>query len=86
MECKEIGLDFSSSGGGEKNDFSAAPPIVMDVLDADEGYVSNSADFLGRCTIFLNDAKDLVVASDEIPTPTWYDIKFGTDESSPACG
>ena len=83
MECKEIGLDFV---GGGSNDFSAAPPVIMDVLDADEGYISNSADFLGRCTIYLTDIENLVVGTDKIAEPEWYDIKFGTDANSPACG
>ena len=81
MSCKEVGLDFM-----DFQNFSDAPPIVMDIMDADEGYVSNSADFLGRCKIFLKDIPDLVVGKDDIVTPTWYDIKYGTDESSPACG
>lgn len=58
----------------------------MDVLDADEGYISNSADFLGRCTIFLDDVENLVVGNNNISEPIWYDIKFGTDANSPACG
>ena len=83
MECLEVGLDFMSKG---PNDYSAAPPIVLDVLDADEGFISNSADFLGRCTIFLNELSDLVVGEDDISVPKWYPIKFGTDANSPACG
>jgi len=84
MECLEVGIDFARSGGS--NDYSAAPPIIMDVLDADEGYISNSADFLGRCTIKLEDIEDLAVGSNKINTPIWYDIKFGTDANSPSCG
>ena len=41
----------------------------MDVLDADEGFISTSADFLGRCTIYLNDLPDLPVDDDEICVP-----------------
>ena len=48
MECKEIGLDFNDS-----ENYTDAPPVVFDIMDADEGFVSNSADFLGRCTIYL---------------------------------
>lgn len=83
MECLEVGLDFV-----DYQKYSDAPPIVMDVLDADEGYISDSADFLGRCKIFLNEMppEDLVFGSDHIVTPKWYDIKFGTDDNSPACG
>ena len=57
-------------------------------MDADEGFISNSADFLGRCTIYLKDLKETFVVNDDdnIPVPKWHDIKFGTDEKSPACG
>ena len=48
MECHEVGLDFM-----DRENFTDAPPVVFDVMDADEGYISNSADFLGRCTIYL---------------------------------
>ena len=83
MSCLEVGLDFV-----DYQKYTDAPPIVMDVLDADEGYISDSADFLGRCKIFLNEMppEDLVFGSDNIVTPKWYDIKFGTDDNSPACG
>ena len=57
----------------------------MDVLDADEGFISTTADFLGRCTIYLKDV-NLSDDLDSIPEPEWYDIKFGTDPASPACG
>lgn len=89
MECLEVGLDFMSKthiNGSVPTDYSSAPPIVLDVLDADEGYISNSSDFLGRCKIFLADIPDLVVGEDTIVTPSWYDIKYGTDLNSPACG
>ena len=81
MEAKEIGLDFL-----DHQNYTDAPPIVLDVMDADEGFISSSADFLGRCKIFLTDIEDLSNGVDAIPTPKWYDIKFGTDASSPACG
>ena len=58
----------------------------MDVMDADHGYISSSADFLGRCTVYLNQIKFLSNGKDDIPLPDWYDIKFGTDENSPPCG
>ena len=81
MECKEIGLDFNDS-----ENYTDAPPVVFDIMDADEGFVSNSADFLGRCTIYLPDIRGLAKFEDEIPEPDWYDIRFGTDPASPACG
>ena len=55
-------------------------------MDADEGLISTSADFLGRCTIYLKDIKGLSRVADEIPEPDWYDVRFGTDPASPACG
>lgn len=55
-------------------------------MDADHGYISSSADFLGRCTIYLNSIKCLSNAEDDIPLPEWYDIKFGTDDKAPVCG
>ncbi len=91
MECKEVGIDFLHK------EFKDAPPVILDVMDADDGWVSNSADFLGRCTIPLKELHDkghLQIISgdkskeenDTINKPEWYDIKFGTDPGSPACG
>lgn len=54
-------------------------------MDADEG-LWESADFLGRCTIFLTAIGDDLSRGEEVPVPKWYPIKFGTDENSPACG
>lgn len=60
--------------------------MIFDVMDADEG-LWESADFLGRCTIFFTSLGEEDLSRDErIPIPKWYDIKFGTDENSPACG
>lgn len=81
MECKEVGLDFM-----DFHNFTDAPPIILDIMDADEGFFSDSADFLGRCIIKLKDVKNLGDGEGEIAIPEWYDIKFGTDENSPACG
>ena len=82
MDAKEISLDFMDYHG-----FTDTPPVIFDIMDADEGFISNSADFLGRCTIHLKDLKNLAVGEeDEIPVPEWHDIKFGTDPNSPACG
>ena len=80
MEVKEVALDFL-----DFENFEDAPPCIFDVMDADAGYISDSADFLGRSTIFMKDIKNLS-NGDDIPTPEWYDIKFGTDPNSPACG
>ena len=85
MECKEVGIDFL-----DRREFKDAPPVILDVMDADEGVFSNSADFLGRCTIPLKDLHDKghlkIGASNDINKPEWYPIKFGTDPGSPACG
>ena len=62
-----------------------APPIILEVYDSDEGFFSDSADFLGRAVINLTDASCTDVP-DLIPRPKWHDIKFGVDPSSPACG
>ena len=50
METKEVAIDFV-----DFDTFSDAPPCIFDVMDSDEGFISNSADFLGRCTIFIKD-------------------------------
>ncbi len=92
MECKDVGIDFN-----DKREYKDAPPVILDIMDADEGWVSNSADFLGRCTIPLKTLFDnghLGIISednskesnDHINEPKWYDIKFGTDPGSPVCG
>ena len=81
MDCKEIGINLA-----DVKDFSDAPPCIMDVMDADHGYISSSADFLGRCTIYMDQVKYFSNGEDDIPLPQWYDIKFGTDDDSPACG
>jgi len=62
-----------------------APPIILEVYDSDEGMFSDSADFLGRAVIKIEDSshsEDVV----PIPVPKWHDIKFGVEESAPACG
>ena len=84
MDCKEVGIDFM-----DYREFSDAPPVILDIMDADEGWVSDTADFLGRCKISLKELKEkdgLEIGAGEIKVPKWYDIKFGTDENSPACG
>lgn len=81
MECKDVGIDFM-----DKVNFTDAPPVVLDVLDADEGMISTTADFLGRAVIYLTQIQGLVDDTDQIKTPVWYDIKFGTDANSPTCG
>lgn len=77
FEVKDIQYDF--------NDLADAPPIILEVFDSDAGLISDSADFLGRAVINLRDAATSTEAS-MIPTPKWHDIKFGVEESSPACG
>ena len=82
MEPLEIALDFMDA----KN-YKDAPPIVMDVMDADEGFISDTADFLGRCVVHLKDIpKEKLSDGSTIPLPDWYPIKYGTDEDSPECG
>ena len=55
METKDVAIDFND---GEN--YLDAPPCIMDIMDADEGYISASADFLGRCLIYLKDIKDKI--------------------------
>ena len=84
MDCKEVGIDFM-----DIREFSDAPPVILDVMDADEGWVSDTADFLGRCKISLKELKEnegLEIGAGDVKVPKWYDIKFGTDANSPACG
>ena len=76
-EVKDIEYDF--------NEINDAPPIILEVYDADEGLISDSADFLGRAVINLKDANTSTEPK-VIPIPKWHDIKFGVEESSPACG
>ena len=82
METKDVAIDFNDS-----DTYVDAPPCIMDIMDADEGYISDSADFLGRCLIHLKDIKDKVSQEPQtIPLPQWFDVRFGTDPSSPTCG
>ena len=77
FEAKDAVYDF--------NEKEEAPPIILEVFDSDAGLISDSADFLGRAVINLSDAnttEDL----EAIPRPKWHDIKFGVEESAPACG
>lgn len=76
-------------------DLESAAPIVMNLWDKDSGIVSDSYDFLGRCTVFLKDASTNLTMdnlanekenANSIPKPKWHDIKMGFDESMPACG
>jgi len=54
--------------------------------------ISNSADFLGRCTVPLDKAasnlksliQDEKTRNNEIPKPQWQDIRMGFDDSLPA--
>lgn len=42
----------------------------MDVMDADEGFISDSADFLGRCVVHLKDIdREMLSDGSEIPIP-----------------
>ena len=41
----------------------------MDIMDADEGWVSSSADFLGRCVVKIADIKNELSDGDDIPIP-----------------
>ena len=82
MECIDVNIDFN-----DYEHYLDAPPCVLDIMDADEGYISNSADFLGRSTIYLKDIVDKISRDDKvIPVPEWFDIKYGTDPSSPVSG
>ena len=55
------------------------------MYDSDEGLISDSADFLGRAVIKLQDASTSETPN-SIPEPRWHDIKFGVGDSEPACG
>ena len=51
--------------------------------------LSDSADFLGRSVVYLQEAStNLGSAGDEneVPAPKWHDIRIGLDDSTPACG
>ena len=84
MVAKDFNYDFNESKNGP-TPFEDAPPVILEVFDADVGLISDSADFLGRAVINIKDAN---YTQDKltIPTPKWHDIKFGVEESSPACG
>jgi hypothetical protein len=67
----------------------------MNIWDRDKGFIGGeSFDFLGRCTVHFKDAatnlKSLTIdektKNNEIPKPTWHDIKMGFDDSLPASG
>jgi len=44
-----------------------APPIILDVLDLDIGFLVNTHDFIGRAVVFLKDIK--FAEDDNIPKP-----------------
>ena len=60
-----------------------APPVVLDIWDEDPGML-DSADYMGRCVVYLDNAR--VCADNSIPTPQWHDVKIGFLESDPPCG
>lgn len=77
MTCKDVIYDFDTE--------EEAPPIILEVYDADIGLLTDSEDFLGRAVINIKDShytSDPVV----IPEPKWHDIKYNVEESAPACG
>jgi hypothetical protein len=87
FECLEMLYDMS--------DIDNCAPIVMNLWDKDENLLSTSFDYLGRCTVFLNDASTNLkmdnisnekANGNEIPRPKWHDIRMGFDESLPASG
>ena len=49
-EVKEINMEF--------NDINRAPPVVLNVLDTDEGIISNDDDYIGRAVIFLKEIQN----------------------------
>jgi len=69
-----------------------APPIVLNVWDHDSAIISDTADFLGRAVIYLQDASSNLEFGDdeakcnEVPKPKWHDVRIGYDDSTPACG
>lgn len=80
-------------------DLDNSPPIVLDIWDQDKGvFGSESFDFLGRCTVYLNEAstnplseqrsksKEYVDSCNKVPLPKWHPIRMGFDESLPSCG
>lgn len=77
MVTKDISYDFTAR--------EEAPPIILEVYDSDAGLISDSADFLGRAVINIADAHT-TEDPEIIPRPKWHDIKFGVEESAPACG
>lgn len=64
------------------NDISRAPPVVLNVMDTDEGIISNDDDFIGRAVIFLKAIEEQgnLSRDDRIPYPVWHPIKRNYDD------
>jgi hypothetical protein len=76
MQCLEFKYDFKS--------LNQAPPVILSIWDADEGFISDSADYLGRAVITLDQTK--IKLNEQIPKPSWYPIKHGVGEKAPKSG
>jgi hypothetical protein len=64
-------------------DFDWAPPVVLEIYDADSGSF-DSDDFIGRAVVNLLDA---AVSNDQsVPRPRWHPIKLGFRDDEPAMG
>ena len=80
LSCKTIDYHLR-----DKNNLEDAPPIILNVYDVDDGFITDSWDHLGRAVIFFQDAsvnKD----ANKVPEPRWHPIRMGTRPTDPACG
>lgn len=66
--------------------YTEYPPVVLNIFDADEGFLTKSADYLGRSVIFLSDAAMNTMPNAIPPDPKWHKVKYGVHENSPDCG
>lgn len=69
----------------------SAPPIVLDVYDADSGILDSSDDFLGRAVINLTDDSVVDLGSSDPnlntpPQPKWHPLKTSFQKDAPAKG
>lgn len=82
MCCRSIELRVR-----DPKKYNEYPPIVLSVLDEDEGFLKTTSDYLGRAVVFLGeDSSYNTSPNNDIPKPKWHKIKFGVHNDSPDCG
>lgn len=76
-EVKEF--TYSAHATSRGIDLAAAPPIMLNIYDFDDGLLDATDDLIGRAVISLADVPELSF-DDEIPYPAWYPVKAHYDD------